>query len=668
MKKAKFLSKSRFRLAHECPTKLFYTGKSDYADKSSHDEFLRSLAEGGFQTGELAKRYYPGGTEITTLDYADSVNETNALLKQSDAIIYEAAACAMDCFIRADIVVKESNDVQLIEVKSKSFNPKKDKFLGKKGDILAKWDPYLYDVAFQTYVFRKAHPSLNVTPFLYLVDPTAECPTDGLNQKFLLEEKKGRTGVRVTSEPSSADLSVPLMKLHDVSSIVDKIISSPQFEKEVLRWATAYKEDAKLAPTLSSECKTCQFRASPDERGDGLKCGWTECWTEVLGAGADLQSPSVLEIWDHKDKDSFLEQGKYFIADLQDGDIEIKPVDEPGLSRTQRQWMQVVKTRDHDDTPFVDFANLEIEMAQWIFPLHFIDFETTAVAIPFHAGSRPYQGVAFQFSHHVVEENGSIRHAGQYLHVKPGEFPNFEFIRKLKSELDKDYGTIFRFAAHENTYLNFILDQLEGSSEPDRHELIKFIQSISKPTGNSERDWMPNREMVDFLKVLKRYYYDPRMGGSNSLKALLPAILSRSEYLQEKYSKPIYGTEIPSLNFKSHTWVLRGESGDVIDPYKRLPAIMADQDKGATDFIFKSDRLSNGGAAMMAWARMQFTEMGDAERAALANALLKYCELDTFAMVMVYEYWRELVSKWRKAGGEERVSKARPSKLSGSRY
>ncbi len=667
MRKAKFLSKSRFRLAHECPTKLFYTGKSDYADKSNHDEFLRALAEGGFQIGELAKRYYPGGSEITTLDYTDSVNQTNVLLKQNDAIIYEAAACAMDCFIRADIIVKKSNDVQLIEVKSKSFNPKKDKFHGKKGEILAKWDSYLFDVAFQAYVFRKAHPHLNVTPFLYLVDTTAECPTSGLNQKFLLREENGRTGVQVTSEPNATDLSVPLLKLHDVSAIVEKIISSPQFENDVQQWAAGFKEGTKLAPVLSKECKTCQFRASAEERKAGLKCGWTECWTEALGAEANLQRPSVLEIWDHKDKDSFLEQRKYFIADLEDGDIEIKPDEEPGLSRTQRQWMQVVKTRDGDDTPFVDFENLEIEMAQWIFPLHFIDFETTAVAIPFHKGSRPYQGVAFQFSHHVVEENGSIRHAGQYLHVKPGEFPNFEFIRKLKSELDKDSGTIFRYASHENTYLNFILDQLEDSNEPDSHELILFIQSISSPTGNSEREWMPNREMVDFLKVLKRYYYDPRMGGSNSLKALLPAILSRSEYLQEKYSKPIYGSEIPSLNFKSHSWVLRGDSGDVIDPYKRLPAIMADQDKEATDFIFKSDSLSNGGAAMMAWARMQFTEMSEAERCALANALLKYCELDTFAMVMVYEYWRELILSWRSESKGRSTVKETLSKFSGSR-
>jgi hypothetical protein len=40
---------------------------------------------------------------------------------------------------------------------------------------------------------------------------------------------------------------------------------------------------------------------------------------------------------------------------------------------------------------------------------------------------------------------------------------------------------------------------------------------------------------------------------------------------------------------------------------------------------------------------MQFEQMGDYEREELTNSLLKYCELDTFAMVMIYEVWREMV-------------------------
>ena len=57
----KRLTKSKFKLATECPTKLFYTGKQEYANTSLENPFLEALAEGGFQVGELAKQYLPGG-------------------------------------------------------------------------------------------------------------------------------------------------------------------------------------------------------------------------------------------------------------------------------------------------------------------------------------------------------------------------------------------------------------------------------------------------------------------------------------------------------------------------------------------------------------------------------------------------------------------------------
>ena len=44
---------------------------------------------------------------------------------------------------------------------------------------------------------------------------------------------------------------------------------------------------------------------------------------------------------------------------------------------------------------------------------------------------------------------------------------------------------------------------------------------------------------------------------------------------------------------------------------------------------------------MMAYAKMQFSEMSEQEREFYRNALLKYCELDTLAMVMIYEGWKE---------------------------
>jgi hypothetical protein len=44
---------------------------------------------------------------------------------------------------------------------------------------------------------------------------------------------------------------------------------------------------------------------------------------------------------------------------------------------------------------------------------------------------------------------------------------------------------------------------------------------------------------------------------------------------------------------------------------------------------------------MTAYAKMQFEEMSDYERGELTSSLLQYCELDTLAMVMIYEAWKK---------------------------
>ena len=57
----RYFTKSKFKLALECPTKLFYTGKSAYVNQRVEDTFLAALADGGFQVGALARCYYPEG-------------------------------------------------------------------------------------------------------------------------------------------------------------------------------------------------------------------------------------------------------------------------------------------------------------------------------------------------------------------------------------------------------------------------------------------------------------------------------------------------------------------------------------------------------------------------------------------------------------------------------
>ena len=119
--KKRYLTKSRFKLATECPTKLFYTGKDEYANQKLDDSFLLALADGGFQVGELSKCYFPGGYDIKTLDHDLPLAETKELLQLDQVTIYEAAIATENLFIRADILVKNGSRLSLYEVKAKSF-------------------------------------------------------------------------------------------------------------------------------------------------------------------------------------------------------------------------------------------------------------------------------------------------------------------------------------------------------------------------------------------------------------------------------------------------------------------------------------------------------------------------------------------------------------------
>src|SRR5690606_4271690 len=113
----------------------------------------------------------------------------------------------------------------------------------------------------------------------------------------------------------------------------------------------------------------------------------------------DFSRPFVFDIWNFRKADKLLQAGKIFTDELSEEDVAPKADSEGGLSNSQRQWLQVEKVKEDSEEPFFDMAGLRREMSTWAFPLHFIDFETTMVAIPFHKGRRPYEQIAFQFSH-----------------------------------------------------------------------------------------------------------------------------------------------------------------------------------------------------------------------------------------------------------------------------
>jgi hypothetical protein len=148
--------------------------------------------------------------------------------------------------------------------------------------------------------------------------------------------------------------------------------------------------------------------------------------------------------------------------------------------------------------------------------------------------------------------------------------------------------------------------------------------------------------------VVKDYYYDPYTKGSNSIKDVLPAVLHSSEFLRKKYSEPLSEINLTSKNFDSTHVFMELENEKPVSPYKLLPPLFEnwnqeDLDKTVTEI----EGISDGGAALTAYGKLQFEEVSDEEREAIESGLLKYCELDTLAMVMIYEYFVEVLQTHR---------------------
>ena len=638
------LSKSRFVQGVTCAKKLVFGKDPSLRNRTNEDPFLASLAQGGFQVGEFAKAHFSGGIDIETIDQNEALAKTNELLDREIVTIFEAAVQFENCFIRVDVLEKKGDRLVIHEIKAKSYDSSDEYFfIGKRGGLSSNMQLYLYDVAFQKHVVQKAFPDAIVSANLMLVNKAAVCSSDGLHQRYRIVRENGRSMAKLVGELPDGALEDQLLICVPVDQECDLIYGlnahGDRFQGtfnalvQHLSEVCAGVKEPKVV--LKKDCAFCEFRGAAPS-------GWHECLKSV-GISDPRPGELIFDLWRYAKKDDLIDRGQIKLITLTEEDIgEFEEITQGAeLDTKQRQWLQIQKVKESDNNPWVNKSGLCEEMGEWEFPLHFIDFETTRVALPFFSGQGPYQTLAFQFSHHTLDKDGHIAHANQFLMAAADQYPNIEFVRELREAIGGDQGTIFMYSGHENTTLRDIYYEITGDpgSVPDAEDLLAFLKTIVQPSKDSVEKWTPERPMVDLLEVIKKHLYLPATNGSNSLKAVLPAILNESEYLKSRYSKPVYGKgqEILSLNIGPRAWVEFDSSGTVINPYDTLPNLGDGLTEAEQEQLKGLESIKDGGAALTAYARLMFEDMPSKQRETIEQGLKEYCELDTLAMVFLYE-------------------------------
>jgi hypothetical protein len=261
-----------------------------------------------------------------------------------------------------------------------------------------------------------------------------------------------------------------------------------------------------------------------------------------------------------------------------------------------------------------------------------VDFEACDIALPHHAGLRPYERVAFQWSCHTLEKNGKTPVHNEWLNTEP-DFPNFKFALTLRDQLGEK-GTVYVWSHYEQTTLRRILTQIEEWLARDPREALRVSGLGHAKELQALAEWIdrllgPEAEggkrpasprIRDLHKLALQDYFHPDMLGRTSIKVVLPAVWRNSPELR----KDPWFADYLRLDGK----------GQALDPYKTLPPLpLAEGDE-------KGDAIVEGTGAIRVYQDLIFRRESDPKFRANREQLLKqYCKLDTVAMVMIWKHW-----------------------------
>lgn len=637
-----YLTKTDFKNAFECSTKLYYR-KNSYPTTLEENDYMKFLSDSGFMIEFIAKAQFPGGHDLTQEIHPQFAFDRTKelLLADENAVLFEAAALAGKYYARIDILRREGKTLHLIEVKSSSLDPDKDDedaFLKKNGTVASKWKPYLIDVTFQRHVLKQAFPEFEIRPWLWVVNkgrPVTGCETVG---NFTLirsqENTRARPQVHYTGNPDDLQ-EVQMLTHRDVSRETDLLMEEVVHRAAELV-ALLGREGGMQRPLVAvseryKECRDCEYRFS--SRKEKQLHGFAECWGEMASASPHmLDLHRVTQIGSTNFDDPvpvLLSQRKASLLDLTEDQLG-----KPGVW-TDRRRLQWSHSRDGGSEYLPTALKNELQGYETSpgRPFHFVDFEACDVVLPHHAGLRPYERLAFQWSCHTLDAQNELTHL-EWLNTARS-FPNFTFARQLRACIGET-GTVFVWSHYEQTTLRKILDQinewieaalpeaLRASGFASADELRDLADWIKRLLGPRDTNGKPHSSprIRDLHKLAEQHYFHPVMRGRTSIKVVLPAVWQHSEAMRDH----------PWFSCYHHL----DENGQPLDPYKTLEPLPLGGDEGQGD----EDVVREGTGAIRVYQELIFCDGIDEQHRENREKLLKqYCKLDTAAMVMIWAHW-----------------------------
>ena len=424
------LTKSKYLAGLQCPKYLWV----QFHDKDripEPDAMAQHLFREGDKVGEMAKKLYPEGINISFDSFVENINQSKELLKEGKPL-FEPGFIHNQCFPRGDILVPVEDEWDIIEVKS-STRVK---------------DVNVHDVSFQKYVYEGAGLKIRNCYLLHM-------DTTYTRQGELDIEK--------------------LFKLENITERVEKFSEGLEgrieFMMDIINSPTDPRKD------IGAHCK------SP------YQCPITQCWDH-------LQENHVFKLYRGGVRSlNLYESGVHLIKDIPDSfELTGKQDVQRECGKTGKEFVSKEKLK-----PFLDGLN---------YPLYYLDFETFNTAIPMFDGLIPHQQVPFQYSLHVVKEEGSTPEHHEFLY-KGSSDPRREFLDSLKGAVGSSGDIIVYSASFEKGILS----------------------KIGKYFGEEKWADSVNARMVDLLIPFRNFhYYNPAQQGSASIKKVLPALVGKDYF------------------------------------------------------------------------------------------------------------------------------------------